>query len=36
MKRNANTSAKSKELQRHSQTDIVAAHLFLPNRTTTV
>jgi hypothetical protein len=33
MKRKANASAKSKELQPHSQTDTVAAHLFLPNQT---
>ena len=33
MKRKANASAKSKELQPHPQTDTVTAHLFLPKRT---
>ncbi|MBV6881415.1 hypothetical protein NG800_015760 [Epilithonimonas ginsengisoli] len=36
MNKNANASAKSKELQPHPQADTVAAHLLLPNRTTTV
>jgi len=36
MNRNANASAKSKELQLHPQTDTVAAHLLLPNRTTII
>ena len=36
MNRKANASAKSKELQPHPQADTVAAHLLLPNRTTTV
>jgi hypothetical protein len=31
MNRQANASAKSKELHPHPQTDIVAAHLILPN-----
>lgn len=35
MNRKANASAKSKELQLHPQADKVAAHLLLPNRTTT-
>jgi hypothetical protein len=33
MKRQANASAKSKELQPHPQADTVVAHLLLPNRT---
>jgi len=33
MNRRANASAKSKELQPIAQTDTVAAHLLLPNRT---
>jgi hypothetical protein len=36
MNRQANASAKSKELQPHSQADTVAAHLLLPNRTSTL
>jgi len=35
MKRQANASAKSKELQTNAQADTVAAHLLLPNRTLT-
>ena len=31
----ANASAKTKELQCHPQADTIAAHLFLPQRTTT-
>jgi hypothetical protein len=33
MKRQANASAKSKELQPAAQSDTVAAHLLLPKRT---
>jgi len=33
MKKQANASAKSKELQPNAQADIFAAHLLLPNRT---
>jgi hypothetical protein len=33
MNRQANASAKSKELQPNAQADTVAAHLLLPNRT---
>ncbi len=36
MNRKANASAKSKELQPNAQADTVAAHLLLPNRTTTL
>jgi Zn-dependent peptidase ImmA (M78 family) len=36
MNRQANASAKSKELQPNAQADTVAAHLLLPNRTTTL
>jgi hypothetical protein len=36
MNRNANASAKSKELQPDTQADTVAAHLLLPNRTKSV
>ena len=35
MKRQANASAKSKELQPNAQVDTVAAHLLLPNCTLT-
>ena len=35
MNRQANASAKSKELQPSAQADTVAAHLLLPNRTLT-
>ena len=31
MNRQANASAKSKELQTHAQADTIAAHLLLPN-----
>jgi hypothetical protein len=36
MNRQTNASAKSKELQRHPQAETVAAHLRLPQHTTTV
>ena len=36
MNRKANAQAKSKELQSNAQADTVAAHLLLPNRTTTL
>jgi len=36
MNRHTNASAKSKELQPNAQADTVAAHLLLPNRTTTL
>lgn len=35
MNKQANASAKSKELQPHPQADTVAAHLLLPSRTIT-
>jgi hypothetical protein len=35
MNKQTNASTKSKELQRHPQTDTVEAHLLLPQRTMT-
>jgi hypothetical protein len=36
MNKQANTSAKPKELQCHPQADTIAAHLLLPDRTTEI
>jgi len=36
MNRQANASAKSKELQPNAQAETVAAHLLLPNRTKSI
>jgi hypothetical protein len=36
MNRQTNASAKSKELQLNAQTETVAAHLLLPNRTKSI